>query len=329
MGRKSAPYWKASHNAWYCTISGRRYRLGEDRAEAEREFHRLMLAGGEAKGGKLRYTVADLADLYLEEIKGEVAEATWGNYRAWLDRWVQEHGRLKFGDLKPHHVTRWLKAHPTWGANTCAFAVAVLKGWSRWCRRSGRSEVDPLQDLRSRQITRRQKAEPGELERTVEAIRVPGAKHLVLIALATGCRPGELRTLTAAQVDLAGRTMVVVGKTGPRKVPIPEAVFGLVSQLCESQPSGPILRNSLGEPWTRAALVTQFIRARKRAGTEYVVPYTTRGHYATEALRRGVDSLLVCKILGHSDPRMLIKFYAQPDDAMLKEAAEKATRRGA
>lgn len=187
MPRRPAPYWKASHAAWYCTIAGVKYRLGTDQRDAEREFHRLMSAAGNSPAPQ-------------------------------------------------------------------SLRVSQLIDWE-------------------------------------------------------ACR---------ATVD---------GKTGKRTISFPRSILTTMRRLAAQWPKGPILRNTLGQPWTRGALGTQMRRARVRAGVEHVVLYSARGHFGTEALRRGVDLMLVSKLLGHSTPSTTAKFYLEPDQPMLSEAVERATKK--
>jgi len=326
MPRKPTPYWKASHQAWYCTIGGVKHRLGTDQKNAEQEFHRLMASTGNQPAPQT-LEVIRLVDLFLDSIKTDVKPVTWDNYRVWMQRWCDHAGKLRGCDVRPLHVAAWFKAHPTWGRNTRSFATTILKLWSRWCRRQGYLAKDPLIDLRNTAITRRVRPEPGAVEMVKSAILAPEMRDFLEVALATGARPGELRTLEASRIDLDARVAKVDGKTGERKIALPRSILGTLQRLCKRWPEGPILRNTLGFPWTRGALVTQMRRARERSGVKHVVPYSTRGQFGTEALRRGVDLMLVSKLLGHSTPTTTARFYLEPDQPMLSEAVEKATRK--
>lgn len=325
MARPSKPFWKASHKAWYCTIAGARHRLGTDEKEAQREFHRLMAIAGNSPAPR-SLSVAQLADLFLEDVRDRVRPATWENYQTWLERWCRHVGSLRGCDIRPLHVSGWFRSHPTWGANTRSMATTIVKLWSRWCRRQGYLTADPLQDLRNTSITRRSRPEPGAIEAVISTVSTQ-LRDFLVIALATGCRPGELRMLEASQIDFKTRVAKVIGKTGKRDVALPSAILPLLRQLCERWPDGPILRNTLGKPWTRGAIVQAMVRARQRTGAKHVVAYSTRGEFGTEALRCGVDLLLVSKLLGHSTPAITAKHYLEPDQQMLADAVEKATRK--
>jgi integrase len=64
-------------------------------------------------------------------------------------------------------------------------------------------------------------------------------------------------------------------------------------------------------------------------GAGRIVPYHSRGIFATRAVEGGADSAIVAQCLGHKDAasvKMLISHYLRPDDATLRSAAEKAQR---
>ena len=57
--------------------------------------------------------------------------------------------------------------------------------------------------------------------------------------------------------------------------------------------------------------------------------YAFRHSFATHALERGVDSVTVAVLMGHSDPSMLAKVYQHltQNPAFLLEQAKRATAR--
>ncbi len=53
MARKPKPWWHAEKKAWYVNINGERYKLGPDKDEAHREFHRLLSLPPEQRAPKV------------------------------------------------------------------------------------------------------------------------------------------------------------------------------------------------------------------------------------------------------------------------------------
>jgi integrase len=70
-----------------------------------------------------------------------------------------------------------------------------------------------------------------------------------------------------------------------------------------------------------------FSRLRKRLGLSVgVILYGTRHRFASDAInRQKMDSLVVARLLGHSDAHMLQKTYFREDTAAMVEAVKKTT----
>ncbi|HKM55949.1 MAG TPA: hypothetical protein VJY33_21260, partial [Isosphaeraceae bacterium] len=60
--------------------------------------------------------------------------------------------------------------------------------------------------------------------------------------------------------------------------------------------------------------------------SEGVIPYGTRHRFASYAInRQKMDSLVIARLFGHSDARMLQKTYFREDTDAMVEAMKKAT----
>src|SRR5205823_2907392 len=84
MARPPKPWYRKSKDAWYVCLDGKQVQLAKgkaSKAEATRAFHGLMLAEGKAPPGAGRLTVAEVCDLFLEDVQrrlgaGELAPLT-------------------------------------------------------------------------------------------------------------------------------------------------------------------------------------------------------------------------------------------------------------
>ena len=82
----------------------------------------------------------------------------------------------------------------------------------------------------------------------------------------------------------------------------------LVEKLVRQQPSGPLLRNDNGKPWTISATSCAFGRVKKKIGKRFCL-YDYRHGWATSALERGIDPVSVSVLMGHADSSMLCRVY--------------------
>jgi len=328
MGRRPKPWYKASHRAWYTKIDGRPIRLGETEKEAEREFHRLMAERGTGGAAVVsRMSLESLADLWYDDIKGGIKPRTQEQYREYTQSLIRFTGRIQARELKPYHVRQWLKANPGWkSSSTQHLAVSIAKMITAWGCAMGYLPSDPWAKVKRPPMLRRKPVEPIAAERLVEGIRSPEFREFLAVAIETGCRPGELRTLEAGRIDWGARTAIVTGKMGERTVYLSARAIVILQIWAKRYPEGPVLRNTRGDPWGEKAIQCQFERAGKRVSPPVkVVPYHTRGLFASLALRRGVDSLLVAKLLGHRDLAMLERHYASVASDQLQAAVVRAT----
>jgi len=134
-------------------------------------------------------------------------------------------------------------------------------------------------------------------------------KVMVSLLLATGIRIGELVSLDREDVEEC--TIQVKGKTGVRNVPLghPE----LRNQMCSLVDSGPLFRDQNGKRFTSDGAANRIRRLLLQIGCNKG-PHVLRHTVATQALRHGVDSLTIQKLLGHTTLTMT-RLYAQVAEA--------------
>ena len=212
------------------------------------------------------------------------------------------------------------------GVQTCALPISTDEGLIA---------TSPGKKVRKPPVNRRETIlAPEEQQAIHNAARGQCFRDFMLAMEETGCRPGEVAKVTAADVSLEAGTWTLAEhktahKTGkPRVVYLTGPVITLCRELIAKYPEGPIFRNRHGRPWTRNAIRCRFRHLRTKLKLPGVVAYTLRHTYATEALVNGVDPISLCELLGHTDVTMLMKHYqhlAKKTDH-LRKAAERARR---
>lgn len=331
-GRIPRPWYRKSMKSWYVTLDGRQVPLGRTKREAMAEFARISIARSKGVQGAGRVTVRDLADLWLRDCERTLAPTTVENYRLYVDSFCMACGTLLARDMKPYHASAWADARRTkagkpWSKSTYHLAYSILKIMAAWGEAKGYLDADPLRRLKRPEMSRRTPISLAEAEAIIAAVR-PEVATALRVLLVTGLRPGELCSMDAEKTSIVDRKATVKGKTGWRSIPLPDVAVAILEPLLRDRPAGAILVGAGGRRLTPGAMQQEVIRARRRAGLgEHITPHCFRGVFGTEALRRGVDSALVSKLLGHKDPSILMRHYASPDDEMMRDAAERATRK--
>lgn len=332
-GRMPSPWLRNGTGTWYATIDGVQTYLGRGKREAHAEFARIMAARGQGVVSHGKVTVRDLAELWLDDCRTRIAATTVATYEQHINLFVARCGGVQARDLRPFHVNQWVASRSD-AQSTQHLAITVVKCLTSWGDAQGYLESDPLKRLKRPGMTRRKSITLEEAEAVIACVS-PNFQVALRLLLALGVRPGELCSLTAGSIDVKARYATVRGKAGVRTIPLTEATLGILEPLARERPLGRLLQSQRG-PLTVSGLEHAVYRGRVRAckilgrpddGCDHVTPHCFRGLFSTEALRAGVDSLLVSKLLGHRDPSVLARHYASPDDAMMRDAMERATRK--
>jgi integrase len=315
MPRPSKPWFKSHRNTWYVTVGGHKVSLGvrgkKNRQAAYAAWHRL-LADGRPVTGDPAGTVADVVTAFLADATGRVKPATLAWYHKFLDPFAATHGGVKAASLTPTLVESFSR-RPSWSLSTRHDCIGAIQAAFRWAVRDRRLPNNPIGGVRRpKKASRGAKClvTPDQFAR-LRAAAHPSLRDLIDVLHTTGCRPGEAARVTAADVDWAARivtlndhkTADVTGR--PRAIVLTEATAELLRRLATRYPSGPLLRNAAGRPWTRKTWVEAIRRLRERVGVPAFTAYSLRHGFITDSLASGLNDSLVAELVGHSGTAML------------------------
>lgn len=273
-------YYKTSHKAWYTSVGGRQIRLGRTEEEAQAKLAPRPIA-----------TTAEAVARFLDR---PMSPGT----RAFYERSLKV-PNLPISELRPHHIVG------------CRNSQRAAKTCFQWCKEKGHIDVSPLADMTLPTATGR----GDDVFLTKEQIRqlfehCPEDLRDVLTTLhETGCRPQEMRLVTANQVENMCWVFARGKGNKPRVVHLSARVWDICQRLALKHPEGSLFRNQDGNPWSNAAIVGRFERLSEKVGF-HVTAYSFRHTFATNALERGVDPITLAALLGHSDLKMIQRCYA-------------------
>jgi integrase len=365
--RQPKPFFRKFTNSYYVQLGKKQVKLADgpqspqNEAKAYQEYYRLMAeqAGAPVKDVLPKATVRRLCDLFLTSVcpyEGEPPKKmparkapqpplkenashgvrTYWWYREYLQSFCDAVGKLPVAELKPLHVNRWLDQHPDWKAGRRCAVIAVKRVFN-WAHGEGLIESNPLRKLKKPAAKARDRIlTPDEKAAILANYDQADPFFDFLTALfETGARPGEVSTVTAANVSLAEgvwefqthKTSKRLKEPKPRVVVLTPRALELTRKLVALRPSGPLFLDTKGEPWNRNSIRCRFRRVRKKLGLGGdVVAYTSRHTFATDALEKGVPEASVAELLGHADTTMLFRHYAKLSKKRehLREMARKA-----
>jgi integrase len=314
-------------NPWYARIKGQKVWLAPGDAPKAEAHKALRLALSEADKAQPRQgglTFRDVVNLFLAATdsavkRGEKKPLTAESYRRFLLPAASGFGKHPVAALKPHHVSSWLDAprEKPWNSTTRNNAITAVKTCLNWARREGHVPDNPLRDMaKPPALVTEADMTPAIAAEILDAARDAAFRDFVTVAFATGARPSELMRLEARHLDLNAGVATLDGKTtgrtGRRRVIHIGAVAGLLAKLARERPSGPLLLNSAGTPWTRHTLAHRFGRLRKRLGLgKEATAKGFRHGFATDGLEGGIPIATMAELMGHTGTKMIERHYSK------------------
>lgn len=166
-----------------------------------------------------------------------------------------------------------------------------------------------------------------ELDRLLHVLRTDECRNVCMIALfllSTGCRLNEVLSAKWIDVDLEKGVFTVRASNSKSKrlraVPLNSSALEILRQLDTSQEY--LFMNRLtGKPYVNITKV--WVRLRKQAGLPHLRLHDLRHQFASFLVNDGRTLYEVQQILGHSDPKVTMR-YAHLSTKALQEAANSA-----
>jgi len=284
-----------------------------DRFYRREYVHAAKFVGGKKISG-FRQSV-DTVSMYLDRGLAffgdrpidEITFADLRAYKAAVERSATMHGRPRSVSDVNHHLKRVRRL----------FAVAVEQGWLSVNPfvRGGSLIIESHETERTRILS------PAEESRLLAACS-RWRRHLrpiIIIAIETGLRRGEMRSLRWSGVNLDGRFVKVESANSKtlrsRLVPLSERAAETLAQL---------RHNSTGR---ESALVfgssdfkKAFIGAVAEAGLSDVHFHDLRHTAITRWLEKGVSPALAMKASGHSQSKTFLRYVNQNETSVAEFA---------
>lgn len=217
-------------------------------------------------------------------------------------------GPLEVNQVSLDHVQSYIQQRLDEGAarvtvqkELCTLRQALRQAHDRRRMREDPRRIFPR--FRHRYVPRERWLTPAELALLLGELQ-PRRRAWVLLAVYTGARFSELEALAWEEhVNLAEGWLLVPGsKTvrSRRRVPIHDPLRQILEAL-------PQRRGPLVQPWSNVR--RDLALACGRARISRVTPNDLRRTFASWLKQKGVDSLAVAQLLGHTSSRMVELVY--------------------
>lgn len=364
MGRRASNegsiYRRTSDGRWVGAIhlgyhDGRRQRrvvYGDTQREVREQLDRLRAEHPQPhpRPTATPETLEAFLDRWLDAIAPTVAGPTLTSYESLLRVHVRPTlGHLRLDRLTPLQLQELLAAKSRQGLSprTVQYIHAVLRRALGEAHRWGLLATNPAQQVRAPRVPRREPRPftAAEVAALLEAARDERLLPLIVLAVGTGLRLGELLALRWQDVDLRHGTVAVrqtrrrdgtlaapKSAAGWRDVDLPASITALLGTHRTTQLAQ---RRELGLPASGEYVFTTFEggplghrhvqrvwgRVVARAGIPPRGFHHLRKTYASLLVERNVDVRTAQELLGHADVRMTLEVYARTSRTARQHAA--------
>ena len=225
------------------------------------------------------------------------------HYEEKLSAFAAEFGSRTMASITAREVQEWVAGikgtgRRPFGEPSRCLQFGFVKRLFKWARDTGLIQIDPFVMVANPwRINARERAMSNE---EYEAIMTKSRlnshfKFVLQLIWRTGMRPGELAIIEARHLDAKlpiVRLQPTEHKTGTktgrqREIYFPPDLWDVMRKLAALRPSGPLIRNKNGDPWTGKSISKAFTQAKKILGIQCVL-YQARHRFLTKLLEDGV-----------------------------------------
>jgi integrase/recombinase XerC len=259
----------------------------------------------------------ELVNFFLDHLSIErrLSSHTITSYSTDLEQFTAFINPIELQQVQAMDVRKWLISLSDDSIQNRSInrKLATLRTFYKYLLRTGKITENPMASIRMVKTTKKipHFVRESEMENLVEnriiATNFSEARdELILFLLyGTGIRLAELISLQNSQVNLAAKTIRVIGKRNKeRMIPIPGLLIDLIvtyRSFCTIEHPHLLLTDK-GEP-----LYPMFVQrlVKKNLGEfsqlEKLSPHVLRHTYATHLLNRGADLNAIKELLGHAN----------------------------
>lgn len=324
-------WYRAERKVWFVTIGGKQINLGAEEQLAIRKYAQI-LARDLGELTETDITLHNLVKEFFHNRENFKSEATKDGYRkimwAVLDFYNEP---LLAKDLKPWAVGEWLRSI---GVDTPANYnkhIAQVSRIFNWGVKMGYLSANPIKGMPRQEEKPKEDFIPSDkFTLFLYAIPTTLTRDLARFMLETGCRVREVRILEAKHWDAQRKCFTLPiedskGKKKSRVIFCSDVAAKLVKENWTA--SGPIFRNTKGQPWTAQSIKKNFGRAATAIGLDFKMSGTILRHsFAHHRLQSGQDVGTVSKLMGHSTTDCVMKIYGHLMDGDILPNAANAVK---
>jgi integrase len=203
--------------------------------------------------------------------------------------------------------------------------LIILKQLFNKCTEWNMAETNPAKGVKLAKLNneRTRHLSPEEAERLLACCN-PDFRDVVLLAMHSGCRSKEIKTLRWNNVDLQQRTITILSQHSKNKdvkiVPMSDDLYETFTRIKAERNRGPedvVFLSRYGKPWKSWS--TGWENACQRAGLSNLHFHDLRHCFASRLAMNGTAQKNLMQLLGHRDSKATER-YTHFSDAYRRAA---------
>ncbi|OQX51659.1 MAG: hypothetical protein B5M53_10675 [Candidatus Cloacimonas sp. 4484_209] len=309
-------------NTWYIDyyFNGKRIReaIGPNKKLAEQALYirKANIAKGKFEIQDIKHSITfmELAKIYIEYAKGN--KKSWKRDITSLNKLLPYFGNMRLNDISPYKIEQYkLQRRDEVLPATVNRELACMKHMFNLAIKWGKTKKNPVKEvtLFKEQNRRLKFLSEDEIHRLI-ANCSPQLKPLVITALSTGMRRGEIFKLKWKDIDFENNLITLSDtKSGYlREIKIDDDLKEYLLGLKSKARNEYVFLNRNGEPYRDVK--TAFKTALRKAGIEGVTFHTLRHTFAAHHAMKGTPIPTLMKLMGHRTIAMTMRYsHLSPD----------------
>jgi integrase len=271
-------------------------------------------------------TLAGLGERYIDYAK--LHKRSWKRDAQLLANLQAFFGACWLRDITPLAVERFQQERvkavsPATSNREIALLKHLFNMAERWGQHQGTNPVRMVRFLPENNLRLRTLSD--DEERKLLACCAPHVREMVVFALNTGLRSGDIYRLTWREVDLEQRRLNLIARKTARPLELPlNDDAHAVLRARQAHERGPYVfyNPDTGGPFLN--LKTGLKGALRRAGISGVTWHTLRHTFASRLTVNGIDLVTVKDLLGHAEIKTTLRYAHSNAQAKARAVAQLA-----
>lgn len=302
-----------------------REKAGTNKRDAE---NRLAIRKGEILQGRYqikqpsKMTFAEFSEIYMEYAKAN--KRSWLRDHTSLKHLLPAFGAKKLSEINAHAIEEYKILRLAFvKPSTVNREIVLLKHQFNLAIAWGKATSNPMKGLK----LFREENYPERILTRDEITRLLAAcsdysRPIVMTALHTGMRKGEILGLKWGQVDLENRVITILfSKSGRvRKIPINSVLLEVLKGL-KRKATGEYVFTCVRTKAPAGKIQTAWLTAIRKSGIIRFRFHDLRHNFATHLVASGVDLVTVKELLGHADIKMTMRYAHSAPESKVQAVA--------